>query len=348
MIRGQAANAMSSLVVNEKSLSSTLDDEEKVYRRAGFRTPAETALRDLFGGPTTLARILEVGTQENCHVIFVRTLSRRSTISSSLLSKVTVLDGSQDPWGWDLEGETDARCFPHESGGVVSLHDLSKLYHAIRLSCDQRGDTPVLLVWESLAPLFLVHGFETVLRFLRALDVSSREPRGKEPCRILQVWPVRKETLTASQHAQLEDAANALLCMSRGEMAMMRQGIRESGNVVREMLPFRLIAQDLTALDPHLLPYHLEENDEIALADNQSELTEPQEKQQQSTDQSSDISGSSKPKSARSKIKLQMESDDQPPVAATPASGLPRIFLQDDDPEFNDFDEEDPDDDLDI
>ena len=130
---------------------------------------------------------------------------------------------------------------------------------------------------------------------------------------------------------------------------MMRQGIREAGNVVREILPFRLVPQDSTALDPHPLPYTLEEHDEKASVESQSEATEPQDHQQPSSDKSSsDISGSSKAKSARSKIKLQMESDDQRPVAAAPASGLPRIFLQDDDPEFNDLDEEDPDDDLDI
>lgn len=349
MIRLQAANAMSSLG-NEKSLVTSLDEEEKVYRRAGFRTPAETALRDLFGGPTWLARILEVGTHENCHVLFVRTQTRRSALSSSLLSKVTVLDGSKDPWGWDSEGETQSDGLQNESYTAVSLHDLSALYQSIRHSCEQHGDTPILLVWESLAPLFLVHGFDSVLRFLRALDVSPRERRLKETCRILQVWSVRKETLTASQHAQLEDAANALLCISRGEMAMMRQGIREAGNVVREVLPFRLVPQDSTALDPHLLPYNLEEYDEKAsAADSQSESPEVQVHEQLSNDKSSsDIRGSTTSKSARPKIKLQLEADNLRPVAATPASGLPRIFLQDNDPEFNDLDEEDPDDDLDI
>ena len=43
-----------------------------------------------------------------------------------------------------------------------------------------------------------------------------------------------------------------------------------------------------------------------------------------------------------------MEDDEDPKKAETPAANRPRIYLQDDDPEFDDMDEEDPDDNLDI
>ena len=51
------------------------------------------------------------------------------------------------------------------------------------------------------------------------------------------------------------------------------------------------------------------------------------------------------------KIASKLEDDNGPPVPKSspspPPSNAPRIFLQDDDPEFEDCDEEDPDDDLD-
>ena len=51
----------------------------------------------------------------------------------------------------------------------------------------------------------------------------------------------------------------------------------------------------------------------------------------------------------RTKVQLQLEEEDSAPAQATkPSPNTPHIFLQDDDPEFADYDEEDPDDDLDI
>lgn len=363
--RLQAANSLSTFGKENKSsstVSSTQEEEEeKVYRRAGLRTPSETACSDLFGGPTWLVRILEIGAEleEECHVVLVRTQTRESFVHPQLQSKITILDAAQDPWGWDSEEEEEGE--DYEKRTSVSLRNLSGLFEAIRQSCRKRPGTPVLLVWESLAPLFLVHGFDRTLRFLQALDDSTFQEQEKDLVRILQLWSVRMETLTASQLAKLEDTANALLCLNRGDMTLMRQGIRETGNVVREMLPFRFVEN--SKADGSILPFRLEEQaDEPSGSahnhhhDEAPPLVDEKPSQLEGVSRGNvDASGtgSNRQKSARSKIQLRLESDDEASTRQTTAAPdstnhRPLIYLQDDDPEFDDMDEEDPDDDLDI
>jgi len=347
--RLQAAQSLSSIIREKSTL-----DEEAVYRRAGLRTPAETALREFFVGPAGLVRILEIGTEvpgEGCHVVFLRTRSRESFIPKQLEAKMTILDCSQDPWGWDGEEETASSGEKIDS--KLSLRNLSELLLEIRSACENQGDLPVLLVWESLAPLILVHGLDQTLRFLEAVDSSQPTKSGAITCPVLQVWSIRTETLTPAQHARLEDAANALLCSSRGEMTLMPQGIREKGNVIRDLLPFRLVAKQERG-DGGTLPFRLEEQADLPAESNQSEAPALVDESQPETE--TPAAGDVKisiPKAGRSKIQLRMESDDEVKAARSQtesesSNNLPRIYLQDDDPEFADMDEEDPDDDLDI
>ena len=354
--RLQAAGSLSTFASKEKL---ALDEQEdQVYRRAGMRTPAEAALRDLFGGPAWLVRILQMGVErgEDCHVVFVRTQSRDSFVPKDLQSKITILDASQDPWGWDEDDDDEVTTGVDDQGrkdAKVSLRNLSKLFHSIRSSCVQRGSSPVLLIWEGLAPLFLVHGFDRTLAFLKAIDSFPRSPAASAiSCPVLQVWSIRTECLTPSQNAHLEDASNALLCLSRGEMTLMRQGFRERGNLVREVLPFRLMVSKRELEDDTALPLLIEEQDapaDITQTEAASHVTESLETKGSPT--SFGDRASSKRKSGRSKVQLRLESDDEVnQVQNQPANNTnrPRIFLQDDDAEFADMDEEDPDDDLDI
>jgi hypothetical protein len=344
--RLQAANS----TFKDNSMSRQLDDEI-VYRRAGLRTPAESALRELFGGAAWLVSLLEAGveTTTTLTVCFIRTLSRPSWVPPELLSKLTVVDASHNPWGWDDDTEL------HDDGvhKSVQLQDLPHLYDVLRRVVTDLEGKPVMLVWESLAPLIMVHGFDQVLRFLEALDKPVSGDATAD--RILQIWPIRTETLTPSQHAKLEDAANALMNLNRGEMTMMRQGVRESGNIVREIMPFRLVPRDDTTGGNSLLPFRLEEQEENKGGGDGKDPPALRDEQSR-PDSAPTHSHEHKPPESqpgRSKMRLQHEPDDQPASRTSKAGGevndlRPRIFLQDDDPEFDDMDEEDPDDDLDI
>lgn len=328
----------------ERSLSQQ-SEEEIVYRRAGLRAPAESALRDLMGGDAWIVHILEVALHQNLEVIFVRTLARKSYVPANLRSRIHEVDKSQDPWGWD--------CDDHDMS--TSMSNLNEFYNVIRTKIDTLEGRPTILVFESLAPLVLVHGFQRTLRFLQAIDKprSSIDRNGSSKSRLVQVWSTRIELFTSSQHAQMEQVVNALLYLKRGEMALMRQGIRESSNIVREILPFQLVPQEKVKED-NQLPFCLEEieekrDDDGAKAPVTVEDSPP--RPSNSTGPSAMESGGQQAKLGRTKIKLQMESDDLSATkAAKPESEVsrPRIFMQADDPEFDDMDEEDPDDDLDI
>jgi hypothetical protein len=297
-------------------------ENPQLYQRAGVRTPAETAVRDILGGQAWLQHFSELGRKANCHVVFIRTTtqssSKESSSSSTVPPQMTIIDASNNnPWGWDDEDEQEG----------PSLKDLQKLSLAIRDVLQTHKQ--VMLVWESLTPLVVVHGFSLALRFLNSFR------------NCLQIWPVRIEILTTQQHAQLEDAAQALLYLRGGEMTMIRQGIRETGNIVRETLPFQLVSDGNNN-------YRLEEReDDAPVAEKDQETAESKATNPTTTVQETTTTAttSGNPMS-RPKIQLKLEEEKEENTSAP--SNRPRIFLQDDDPEFDDLDEEDPDEDLDM
>ena len=62
------------------------------------------------------------------------------------------------------------------------------------------------------------------------------------------------------------------------------------------------------------------------------------------------LRGENKRKSTKEPQSTKENTADKPSTESEPAqpSSRPRIYLQDDDPEYDDYDEEDPDDDLDL
>ncbi|KAL3943853.1 MAG: hypothetical protein SGBAC_002055 [Bacillariaceae sp.] len=297
-------------------------ENPQVYRRAGVPTPAETAIRDSQGGYAWLEHLVELARKHN-HLIWVATKSQPSPITRKLTSlsndentNITVINAAVDPWGWD-----------DECKDFSSMQNLQELYEQLSTAIKQKSSA--VLAWESLASLMVAHGFELTHQFLTSF----------ESC--MQVWPIRIELLTPVQHSTLEDDAQALLHLRGGEMTMIRQGVRERGNTLRQALPFRLEGGKLV---------------ELEIEDPSPPPSEEVEGKSTATDKTSSSSISSPAPVATTsgssrKIQLKMEEDDESKKAEmnTPNTpNRPRIYLQDDDPEFDDMDEEDPDDDLDI
>lgn len=399
-------------------------DNPHLYRRAGVPTPAERATRDCVGGSETawLLRLIELAARQNqvqsneVKVIYVATRARTSgnllieCLPQELQTRIQVVElASKNPWGWDSDDDNDndkeEPCEePSMEDGTAStatmritrganMKDLTTLHKHLKdqimIGTETTGTTlsPVILIWQSLTPLFVVHGFD---RFLRLL----MEPF-PTPC--LQVWPVQVQTLTPKQHMQLEDSSNALLCMEGGEMTMIRQGIREPGKIIREQIPFRLHAIDLDDDDEEeeqelliercqFRRYRIVEGEEDVV-DKTSGCTVPPtddvhlrkgsggtmmaaptgtDRVPPGTGTTSSSSSSVSAGPGRPRIQLRMEEDNdvvvgrlggtktQDDVGFSTRDSVaqpihrPRIYMQDDDPEFDDLDEEDPDDDLDI
>eukprot|EP00934_Nitzschia_sp_Nitz4_P002056 Nitzschia sp. Nitz4//scaffold96_size78090//32888//34003//NITZ4_005492-RA/size78090-processed-gene-0.53-mRNA-1//-1//CDS//3329560567//2056//frame0 len=318
---------------------STVENPQ-IYQRAGVRTPPERATRDFLGGLAWLTRIMELGLQSGCKVILVRTLARPSPLSPVLLTKVSQIRSTgDDAWGWDT---------PDNEANDGSVHNLLLLAERISSRskelaspsdlASQDSSHPIMLVWESLNPLLTLYGFETTHLFLDNLDKASTK--------LLQVWPVRVESLLGHEHAQLEDSTQALLSVTNGGVTLVRQGVREAGKLLRDTLAFDL-APDVT--NTSFQTCTVKEFDVPKSAkDEKKEVSK--DSVQTSSSVATDSTVVPSASVGRGKVVLQHEEENAPTrnTLPSPPAERPRIFLQDDDPEFDDLDEEDPDDDLDI
>lgn len=366
-----------------------------LYRRAGVRTPAETAIRDSLGGYAWLEHLIDIVVattkKRNNHqnIIYVSTKTQESTITSKLLqlqqtsssssndndnnSSISVIQVSKNPWGWDKGGDDDNDNDDGDEKDTenVSLSNLKTLHTKIQ-NCilsstsnkKEKTKRSFILIWESLTPLVTVHGFSKTLAFLNSFHNDKNN-------NCLQIWPARIGTLTPIQHQELEDSSEALLYLNDGEMTMIRQGIREKGNIIRQVLPFKLNSRGKIE----------EEEEEDGEKEESSEKQQQQQFDKGNTNGKKELSSSTQAISAaahvptnllnqdKRKIQLKLEDDDEKrhPLKSslqqqqqqsasqtttdttnTNVNNRPRIYLQDDDPEFDDLDEEDPDDDLDI
>eukprot|EP00980_Cylindrotheca_fusiformis_P016706 scaffold5024_cov136-Cylindrotheca_fusiformis.AAC.35 len=318
-----SSNSYRLLLQYTNGLSTRITAAEAVenphlYERAGVRTPAASANRDVLGGYAWLDCLVELAMKSN-HVVWVATKTQPSPITSRLMAdksgNATVISVAADPWGWDED------CLD-----LPAMNNLQDFHGRLR-ECTQKQPNTVL-VWESLTPLIAFHGFKRALFFLSSLVGC------------FQIWPIRIELLSPLQHQALEDAAQALLYLQGGDMTMIRQGIRERGNVIRKTLPFRFDGVCLVELE--------NEVEATPTKDKAVERETPPVAEAQPT-LSTRINEQGRADTGSSR-KIQLKLDDEQRMAPPPATNTsrPRIFMQDDDPEFDDMDEEDPDDDLEI
>ena len=379
-VDAESSSSLSYRIVLQTSYSLTTRitaaepvENPHLYKRAGLATPPERAIRDIHGAGETawLLRLVELATKQQqrqkasgddssdsqlVSIIYLTTKSRSQNYSlidelpQDVRGNVQILDlGSRDPFGWDEEEKTPS------DEKEANMNNLQAVYQRLKMEFNTRKS--VILIWQSLTPLIAVHGFKKVLRLLCALP----------PC--LQVWPVNTQLMTPSQHAQLEDASNAILQLQGGEMNIIRQGIRERGNVLRQKLPFQLeaIATNRDVGQRYRIVQESEdeerknegEGDDHGGKSVDDERDEYGGKVKKATPETTNKTKEVSRSDGRSRsTPLRIEENDGGRNESASGNGLseqepaapsrPRIYLQDDDPEFDDFDEEDPDDDLDI
>ena len=358
--------------LRSQAVNMNSTEQLAIYQRAKIRPPNGTAIRDIYGPHAWLQHISSNAVarkKDDCNIIWIQTTPTPPPNSITETKQrqdqqqfdddaknISRIDLSQDPWGWDDDEDEDG----DKRTTKPSLSDLTGLYDYIQqqIGSSKRtsGTDGTILIWDSLESFFVVHGFVPTIRFL-----NKFHKRGG----CFQIWTIRKSMLTEQQHSQLEDLVEALLVLEDGEMTLMRQGIRERGNLVRQHLPFQLIEMDNDDIVNRsgkrykLVEEDEEEKEEIndqgkqqqqLLADNTNQVS-PSANSSSSSSQSNKKSSSS----TRPRIQLQMEEEEgnetkamKTEPSSTQQQQRPRIYLEDDDPEFDDLDEEDPDEDLDI
>jgi len=205
--------------------------------------------------------------------------------------------------------------------GGFSLNDLEGLMQKIeQMSTSQR---PVPLVFDSLAPIIEAHGIEQTITLLACLRRTGKFSS--------VIAAVLQEMLHPHDHRLLEDSSDAIITLEDGMMQIVGKSHRGTGKVTKEIQPFRIISDEKGSR----VVFHVQINDK--LEDKANSLGT----EKKVTDGHIDLLS----KRGTNRITLKHEEGERNFSAERKG---PRIFLQDDDPEFDDLDEEDPDDDLDI
>lgn len=292
-----------------------------LYQQAGLRTPAENAHLDWFGSGLWWQRVVQQlitaasSSKTPSGVVYLQTLPHSSSVVSTTDKHVQVLNLSDDPWGWDSDNN-------EETKGAIGLNSLTDILDAVQTRVHYSGSSNNLVV-DSLTPLWMRHGAAKVVAWMQRLQ------------RIPQISTVimhATDTLPAVLHRALEDEAHALLSLRDGHVVWMHQGVRERDNMMRQVVEFKL-----------------QQDGSIRLEESSSQpkvsTTTPNNTQEESTQTTANTTTTTR--SGRPRVQLKLEEEPEKKAVNVPTSG-PRIFMQDDDPEFDDYDEEDPDDDLDI
>ena len=414
---------------------SNATSEDALYRLAGLRTPSESASRDLAGGLLALSALEEVASRTGGRVVWVSLANHLSVPSrgdgngdsgweAQFQRNGVTVDLASDPLGWDEnDGEEDGenkqeddddgpstthRCY---SSRMDSLQAVLTTIEgaAASIASTQDGDAgnkattrDIPVIFDSIVPLLSYHGSAKTYRFLQCLlgrgtIGNSSDSASTRVALSPIVAPISIESIRPADMRRFEDEADAIVCLSGGEMRTMRRGggdgkvggaagrlgtdvqqfALEQNQLQKQQQPGvtglgytsaerlvllkstgqgdneerkKVVAQrktrdgiDTSRGDESLLPTTTEKLASVELASPTSQAPSASSSSSHRTrptlqigEKGRDTANSAAATEATSKYK-------QP----TSKSG-PRIFVQDDDPEFDDMDEEDLDDDLDL
>ena len=297
---------------------------------------------------------------------------KRSSALKSFRRNGAWVDLSSDPFGWDdNDDETEDNIISDSFVHKAAMNKLQPIAMAIRnaasqienrrastLAAEQRGkkkqmQQPIPIVFETLTPLLQLHGVQKVSLLLKSLGRMLSSTRavsnGRQPILSPIVAPVLYESLCPSEHRSLEDIADAMVHLNL--MGAQHQSVSTANE--RKSTQIKSGVLDLVRrggggsglggkLIRHCVPIHVMKSVSTESRDGCYWIIDhddtPDEPEDAKSNQQNTNAGKSEQNGAQSASSV-----------AVAAPSRPRIYLEDDDPEFDDFDEEDDlDDDLDL
>lgn len=363
----------------QKQLNVDHTTTDTIYKFAGLRTPVENAIRDSVVGELFLNYILEAycGKNDNTSLIWVQTIPltavQKETIQEQCNHQCHFINCcQQNSFGWNEIVAND-----DDIPNLENIPSLLKIIKNAATTTLQRSSvSSCAIVIQSLNPIFVRHGFNIVRHFLNQMikiNTNSENPSNDSssnkavPVSTI-IIPIIKETFTPNQNCELECIANAVLCCSSGEATLMRQGVRERSNVIREEIIYTI---ETKMTNHNIHKKHLCIHSNIPVKG--SVKVEPADTKTKTNlvaeddykDQRNQSTGSLSIKHRTGKVTLSFEHDNQDDDdddhgerKSKPNNTVsthhhqqqraPLIIVEDDDPEFDDYDEDDPDEDLDI
>ena len=245
--------------------SSTINDMEVLYRRARVRTPSTNAQREMTGGIAWLMHLQETTVKQgsDSHILWVSTTNSITPPTLSSSSKVHVVNVANDPIGWDNENDNTNDNYDYLS--MLNLESISNaIQHEATKICNNSNNNngKVTVVVESLGPLILLHGLSRIIQWLQQIPSSASSLSDNNNNIPHIIIPTNIETLTSWQHRQLEDIAHAILYLRNGEMTLIRQGVRDRSNILRQPIPFRFDYDGTSAATKNWVPIVLEQDED--------------------------------------------------------------------------------------
>lgn len=262
-----------------------------------------------------------------------------------------MVDLASNPFGWadETSSQDESNEFVTKStmnslqsiadairSAVASVESRRNSYHATPLHNKSGQCQAIPIIFDSMTPLLSLHGVHNISLFLQSFNQvipTSSTQSILSPI----VATILYESISPADHRILEDMADAFISLhlkNTGNHETIGSGVLDlvrhggggrclGGKLMRECVPVHI----MRSVDRHPgderdgCYWVLECQNKVKGGENTVQL------KQQSNTQSSDDGEESK---------------------TAQSTNRPRIYLEDDDPEFDDFDEEDPDDDLDI
>jgi hypothetical protein len=243
---------------------------------------------------------------------------------------------------------------------------------------DNIDNIPIVI--DSITPLLIYHGVPRTMKFLHKLrqwhlsynnhdDTNTNNHCYSTTMLSPIIVPILKESVLPEHHRILEDSvADAVVSIDGTRATIIRKSMM-SGKVSKEEQLFSIGSS--TSSTPHTLRFHDNEEDHkhnngvsLSLIDNvatagtnedvgrsnPTTVAIPFNKSRSSSTAKEEDPWKKEMVSGKGKGMVLLHEDDMPqqPNLANPTQQQPRIFMQHDDIEFHDFDEDEPDDDLDL
>lgn len=334
-------------------------NEKKLYESAGLDAPKITNTLDLSGFLWIKQVWKECIDRCDGKVIIVQCVDNHilDDASTDLVQKHgVVIDAYSDPLGWDDEDDVIHRNMDNRLRSTIQLESIltaiRKALQTLNGSADSEEtlQRPIPLLFDSGSNLVLHHGVEKLSMFFTIIKqtISGR-------CSPI-IFPTLNETITLFDRRILEEYADGSLTLHNGVMNIVKRSVRAGGMISGGLSIGLRLSKEIQNFDVRRGELVLKSNKDQGekkmvkdqLPTGEVKSTETVLKSPSSTEKhgSNKISDHSRPI-------LQHEPDGLHPSNPTTnqtqvTSSKPLIFMQDDDPELEDFDEDEPDDDLDI
>lgn len=363
------------------------NDEHKIYQYAGLRTPVENAKRDIQIGSLLHEYLINrLCSMKHTKIIYIKTMPNyESMIMESWIKshrnespdqkeKIMIVDccgggSSNNPYGWDdeYEQETIMKDSAMEQSYTCSIENLSELYEYIRSIVmeawkstmnDSDPNTSISIVLQSLTPIYMRHGFNQMIKLIQRM-------RQIEYVTSFMI-SIPSHYYTSKQNCILEDIANAVLVCHHGSISFLYQGIRERQHVIREQIEYDIMTTTPTTKHSYLRISPQQTGNKSKAHDvNEIETIGNSDFDASNGDYNDNHRHDIIIRDGKNKkLTLSYETEDDDDmneqerttkkstsatiITPSAATATPFIYVQDDDPEYDDYDEEDPDDDLDL